>query len=432
MTVSEIMRSYSVRVNRGSGVLVNAMTQEYSYVLTAAHVLDGITAHKVFDYQGEYVEVLEVLRHSNPFVLKTLLNDYAVLKVSFQAHVAQKIFIAEELPHRTDLMLVGYPEVERTSQTPIKFYSGHITNVNDDLIFFTIDGIPSKSEIEGMSGGGTYFHKDGLVFLTGVEFRMDASDEDQQYGRVQCHSLQKFHEIIEINKSVPMIPAHLECFSRMRERIFNFNVIDPDNIRHLKTALERFTDSLITNGMPPPYKILEQYGSQLLVDPLKYDELNSLELWEAYLEFLVICALMDNSGKTDGVYIEGLQRKRRLMYTSSSNNWIRRLEDFLKAARRLLDRDGTLIIASPDAAASSLPSSFRLQKVINDIALVPNQGPFAPIDEVESLIYQSFRLTHLQGLRKTCVVDIEDDYLAGTSAREQLQLLREKLNEIIK
>ena len=91
MTVSEIIQSYCVKVNGGSGVLVNAMTLEYSYVLTAAHVLDGINVHKVFDYQGNPVEVLEVLRHSEPFVLETLSNDYAILKVCFQAHVTQKV-----------------------------------------------------------------------------------------------------------------------------------------------------------------------------------------------------------------------------------------------------------------------------------------------------------------------------------------------------
>jgi tRNA A37 N6-isopentenylltransferase MiaA len=38
-TASEVMQSYCVMVNGGSGVLVNAMTQDYSYVLTAAHVI---------------------------------------------------------------------------------------------------------------------------------------------------------------------------------------------------------------------------------------------------------------------------------------------------------------------------------------------------------------------------------------------------------
>lgn len=430
MTVSEIMQSYCVRVNGGSGVLVNAMTQNYSYVLTAAHVLDGITAHEVLDYQENRVEILEILRHSAPFDLATLSNDYVILKVSFQAHVAQKIFNAEELQHSAGLTLVGYPQGERASQTPIKFYDGHITNVNDDLIFFTIDGMPSKSEIEGMSGGGMYFYKDGQVFLTGVEFRMDASDESHQYSRVQCHSLKKFYEIIEINKSAPMIPAHLECFSRMREMIFVFNVIDQNNVYHLKSELEKFADSLIASGMPPPYKVMTQYDLQLLVDSNQPDELKTQELWVAYLEFLVICALMDNVGATNAEYIKSIDRKRRLLYTSDGGNWLSRLEQLLKTARKLLDKDGTLIVASPDAAAKLLPPNFLLDRVINNIAVVPNQGPFS-IDAAESSMYTSFKLTHLEGLRKSCVIDREFEYQGVPSGIAQLLLLKDKLNEVI-
>ena len=136
MTVSEIMQSYCVRVNGGSGVIVNAMTLEYSYVLTAAHVLEGITDHEVIDYQGNLIEVIDILRHSESFDPETLLNDYAILKVCFQAHVAQKIFSALDLPHRADLTLVGWPETERTSLDPIKFYDGHMTNVINSLIVF--------------------------------------------------------------------------------------------------------------------------------------------------------------------------------------------------------------------------------------------------------------------------------------------------------
>ncbi|WP_228139609.1 ABC-three component system protein, partial [Acinetobacter pittii] len=60
--------------------------------------------------------------------------------------------------------------------------------------------------------------------------------------------------------SALMIPAHLECFSRMREMIFAFNVIDQNNVYHLKAALERLADSLIANGMPPPYEVMMQYN----------------------------------------------------------------------------------------------------------------------------------------------------------------------------
>jgi hypothetical protein len=120
-----------------------------------------------------------------------------------------------------------------------------------------------------------------------------------------------------------------------------------------------------------------------------------------------------------------------LLYTSDRTNWLSRLEELLKIARELLDKDGTLIIASPDAAASLLPPNFRLKNVINNIAVVPNKGPFT-IDEVETSIYMSYRLTHLEGLRKNCVVDREDEYHDEQSGILQLRLFKDKLNEIIK
>ncbi len=59
-----------------------------------------------------------------------------------------------------------------------------MTSVVNELIVFTVDGIPGKDTISGMSGG--VYHVDGnRPYLVGVEFRMDGDDQDQQYGRVQ-------------------------------------------------------------------------------------------------------------------------------------------------------------------------------------------------------------------------------------------------------
>ncbi len=430
-TIYEIMQSYCVRVNGGSGVLVNAMTKEYSYVLTAAHVIKDFLEHEVIDFQGNNLEVLGVLKYSEDYDPVTSLYDYAILKVSYQSYVEQKILAASDLLHRTDLTLVGCPTTERTSQDPIKFYDGHMTNVTNDLIIFTIDVIPGKPTISGMSGGGLYNIRDGLAFLVGVEFQMDSIDQDQQYGRVQCHSLVKFEEIIKIHECAPIIPAHLECFSILREKTFVFNVIDPNNTHNLKIALEKFADSLIIKEMPPPYEIMGQYDLQLLVDLNQTEELKSRDLWVAYLEYLVICALIDNVGITNADYIKSIERKRRLLYSSNSRNWISNLEELLKTARRLLDKDGTLIIASPDKAARLLPPNFELSRVINDISNVPDQGPFS-IDTVETSIYNSFTLTHLEALHNCWVINSEFEYKALPSGIEQLRLFKDKLNEIIK
>lgn len=431
-TASEIMQSYCVKVNNGSGVLVNAMTQDYSYVLTAEHVIrDHHDNSVVTDHQGNILQVLAVFTYPKLNGTESISYDCAILKVAYQERVAQRCFPAMSLSVRDNLTLVGYPATERESLYPIKHYGGYNASTVNELVIFTVDGVPGKPTIDGMSGGGIYHIQDETPFLIGVEYQMDGTGQDQQYGRLQCNSLVRFEEIINANESAPMIPAHLECFSRMRDRIFKFNVIDQSNIHYLKVALENFADSLIASGMPPPHELMMRYDLQLLIDINRPDELKTRELWVAYLEFLVINALMDNVGIANTDYIKSIERKRRLLYTSDGSNWISRLDELLKAARKLLDKDGTLIVASPDAAAKLLPPDFVLKRVISDIAVVPNQGPFA-IDTIESSIYASFQLTHLEGLRTSCVINDEFEYKSVPPGLDQLRLFRDKLNEIIK
>lgn len=427
MTASEIMQSYCVKVNDGSGVLVNAMTHDYSYVLTALHVVKNTDKHVVTHHLGHNLKVLEVLTalgtEDHPY-------DCAILKVDYQESIEQNCIPISKLQIRSDLVFVGFPKTERESSDQIKHYDGHLTSMSKELFIFTIDGVPGKNTIEGMSGGGVY-HLDGDVpLLLGIEFQMDGTGRDQQYGRVQCYSLDKFDQIITAHGSAQMIPAYLECFSRMRDSIFSFNVIDLDNVRHLKKELKNLADLLIASGMPPPYKIMEEYDKQLLVDPLRLSELKNRELWVAYLEFLVICALMDNVGTIDDSYLKSIERRRRLLYTNDDRNWISHLESLLKIARDLLDKDGSLIVASPEAAAKPLPQDFLLNRVIENIASIPSQGPFT-IDLAERSIYQSFKLTHLEGLRRSCVIDREYEFNQLPDGIEQLRLFRDKLNEII-
>lgn len=439
MTVSEIIHSYCVKVNNGSGVLVNAMSHEYSYVLTAAHVIiekqDGIIVH---DHQDNPITVLDVFPHSLPALeqikSEPQLYDFAILKVNFQEHIAQKFLPASELRDQSPLTLVGFPETERNSSDPIKDYTGHKVSVANQLIIMSVEGIPGKTTIQGMSGGGVYHIKDGTPFLTGIEFQMDGTKLEQQYGRVQCHCLAKFEKLINESSSAPMIPPYLDCFSNVRDRIFSFNVIEPSNVSKLKTELEQAADYLIQQGLTPPYKLIKKYHSDLLLNPKELNDLTTIELWTAYLEFIVISVLIDKSLSADDNYLKNLERRRRLIYTSENANWIRSLEEILKKARILLDANGTLIVSSPQTTAKVLPDNFRLDKVISDITVVPNKGPFPIIDSVsssESKILASYKLTHLEGLRNTCVVDIEDEYLNEQGNGESSQLLRKKLSEII-
>lgn len=431
MTVSEIMQSYCVKVNGGSGVLVNAMTKEYSYVLTAAHVIKDITNYEVTDHQGKKLQVLGVLPYPKESDSELALYDCAILKVAYQVRVAQRLNPSSCLPHRANLTLVGFPETEKESSDPIKHYDGHMTSVVNELIIFTVDGIPDKATITGMSGGGVYQVQNETPLLIGVEFQMDGTGQEQQHGRVQCHSLVRFDEIITAHLSAPMLPAYLECFSNMLDKIFSFNVYDLNNVAELNKALESVAKHLIKNGLPSPYKLIEQHHSDLLVDLTKLEDLKANELWVAYLEFLVISVLMDRQNDEYDDYFVTLNKNRRLIYTSDDSNWVTHLEKLLKVAYKFLNENGCLIIASPEQSPNILPSAVKLNKIIPNISLVPNQGPFAAIDLSENAILKSFKLTHLRALHNRCVKEVEDEYFNLQENSRLFDLLREKLSEFI-
>lgn len=431
MTTSELIESYCVMVNGGSGVLVSAMSQEYSYVLTAKHVIeDNTTDHVIKDNNGETLRILDIFFH--PDASHQENYDCCVIQIEHVPIMQQQVFLADSLPYKADITLVGFPNTERESTTPIKHYNGHMTNVSSGLIICNLEGIPDKDTILGMSGGGLYYICDNQPYLVGLEFGMDNTYKEQQHGRIQCLCLNRFEEIISANGKAAMVPAYLECFSRLTKSLFGFNVIEQKSVENLKTELLNFANNLISQGMPSPYELMETYKNDLLIGAYRPDEEKDKELWIAYFEFLIICALIDNIGVVDSAYIKDLERKRRMIYTSDGSNWIGKLEPILKAARRLLDKNGTIIVASPELGAELLPQDFRIDNIIENIALIPNAGPLALIDQVESSIYKSFFLRHLEGLRKECVVRAEMDFWRTEAGVKQLRLFKENFNAFIK
>ncbi|MBU9824911.1 ABC-three component system protein [Rahnella perminowiae] len=431
MTFSELMASYCVIVNGGSGVLVNAMSQDYSYVLTAHHVLKKNKAENVVtDHNSKQLKVLDILEHKDQDHLSKY--DCAVIQVEYVPTIAQQSFPACSLPDMATLKLAGFPGTERQSSSPMKIYDGHMTDVRGDLIVFNINGTPGKNAIDGMSGGGLYYVANDRPYLVGVEFGMDSVNQEQQYGRVQCQGLVRFAEIIENNKTAPMVPAYLECFSRLKENIFSFNVINKSTVINLREALHNFADSLVAQGMPPPYELMSKYKGDLLIGSCHANDIKDKGLWVAYFEFLIISALLDNVSITDDTYIQNLERRRRMLYTSDGSNWVGKLELILKAARKFLDEDGIVIVASPELGAELLPDGFEVDRVIRNIALAPGAGPLDPIDRVERAIYKSFVLTHLEGLRKQCVVLNERLFAETEAGLAQLHTFRKNFNAFIK
>jgi hypothetical protein len=423
MTCYEKMSTYCVMINGGSGVLVNAMSDKYSYVLTAKHVLKEsniLTTHK-----GESINVIAVYEHHDTNL------DCAVIQIESLPDIQQLSWPVSTLEHHSQLMLVGFPNTRRTALTEIKQQDGKLSYLEDKDFILTAEGIPSKELIDGMSGGGVYYIDDGEAYLVGVEYRMDGDLTVEHYGRLKCHELSRFEEIINHENLDPMVPCFMECFSRIKYEIFDFNVIEPRNVEKLHEKLNLVAVELVEKGLPMPYELMQRYGKSLLLSTEKESALHDKKLWIAYFEFIIICALIDGVDTINSAYLLALDKKRRIVYSQSAEHWVRNLESILKSAKNMLGRNGTIIINSPQENAPVLPPAPRLEYIIDDISSVPSDGPILQINNVAQDIYKTFTVTHHRGLCHSCVVDREDEYGAAMPSK-LLRLFKGYYNEVIK
>ena len=400
MTTDEQIISYAVKVNTGSGVLISALSQDFSYVLTAHHVAG---ARAEISRNGRVINVIGSPYH-HPEV------DCSIIKVEFQADIKQRTLM-EALPAGSAISYVGYPRSNHGTDRPFKIYTGSSNDVAHQVIVCNLTGNPGQESIEGMSGGAIY-HIDGdVAHLWGVEARMDDEDPEARYGRIRCFPISRFQEIIGAHNLVQIAPFYMACFSNFKDDIFCFNAANPANVLNLRQKLNEQAEWLIEKGMPAPHDLMVRYRRELLIgDDEPSETVLSREIWVAYFEFVIVCSILDDVDVIDDVYLELLDRKRRFMYSSSNDNWIRRLSDIFKAARGMLETNGAMLINSPEENAVDVPDPDDLKEVIDDIASSPKFRELARIDNARGEIWGTYSVAHLKGLRNKHVLAKHREY----------------------
>lgn len=416
MTPDELIISYAVKINGGSGVLVGAVSLDYTYVLTAKHVL---TAANQVTRSGVPLQVID-----EPYLHPTL--DCALIKVEFLQDVKQRNWLGN-LPTAAALSFVGFPDTNTDTDIPYKIYTGVQNSTVNNVVVCNLNNSPAQDAIVGMSGGGLYHVCNGYPYLVGVESRMDDEDENLRWGRIRCFSMAIFEEIITQQNLSPMAPSFMACFSQLKEEVFYFNAANPDNVVKLHRKLHEFAELLIEQGLPPPHELMRRYNKTLLVGHETQTSVLDKELWVAYFEFVIVCALIDDQKNINEDYIKCLDKRRRFVYSGSNAHWITHLSEILKAAKSTLDEHGIMIISSPHEEAPCLPDEEDLDQVIDDIASVGTGG----IDDVHGEVYKTYTVAHMKGLRNKYVLKKHREYGAARVS-EQLKIFRDYYNEVIK
>lgn len=417
MTVHEFIREHAVKVNDGSGVLVNCLSEVYSYVLTAKHTLKEV--NKIETWDGRPVDVIKVYEHA---------DDCALIQVSFVDSLPLIRHKNDRVEYQQDAIFGGFPLLRSKESTPearFKTYNGNLDPINNGY-YFSIKGLPPKRIIEGASGGGVYLLVGQTPYLIGVEIEM-AGPQPHEVGEVECYDLKRFDEIVKANNLAPILPTFLECFKRVRSNTFNFKKNIPGVLDGLRAQLHIKANKLIDAGIPKPHELLALYDKSLILNGQVAESMYDVNLWSSYAEFLVIDAILYDVDVIDLAYLKRIERLRRFVYSRSEDGWLLDLNNIISSARKLLDDGGVLIVSSGDSGSPPVADKDFIKYLVENIASpvgeLEDDGTRIDVGLESGDIPFSFAL--LGSLHRECITRNERDFI-GVKGYDLVVIFKEK------
>ena len=416
------MNTHAVKVNGGSGVLVSALSHDYSYILTAGHVIRNHQKHEILNYRGDKIDAIQTYSHPD--------IDCAVIKVPYEAAINLELHIGD-IPHEASLIMVGYPRTRSNEidfDKKIKQQSAAFNSSIKDEIIIRATGGADREIIEGFSGAGVYYLDEGYPRLVAIEYSMDGPESEWYLGNLKCNAIRCYDQLVEANSLAPIRPSFLECFSRLRDKTFdNYDVPGTEVISHIKEEFGGIVDEILEDELVKPNLILNKYETALLFSENQHSSLLDIKLWISYLEFMTISVLLDDPTKADSDYFSGLDKKRRMVFSNSEKNWICDLRGLFKIADSMLDEGGVLVIDNYEPSPTVTPQSFQIKNVLQNISRPKVTGSRLKINQGSVSKYNSFKFAHIRALHRRCLIErIEELHNAEPS--EYLNMLREFYN----
>ncbi|WP_333669315.1 ABC-three component system protein [Acinetobacter guillouiae] len=426
------MKEHTVIVCDGSGVLIQPISEDYSYILTAKHVLKSACENgreqecrtrcvcnkylqaadiKVEKYNGEIINIVDSIIDD--------VHDIAILKTDgiCDSTLVRSI---DDIGRDQTVYILGYPKTRRGAigENRINEYEGTIGRVQDSNFSVNITSKPGHDQVSGASGGGCYKNIEGDVFLCAIEIRMEGNVDTEFHGRVECIPLSIFDQLIlrHIESYAQILPPYLNCFSRIIRKSFQFQGLSiPDSTEFLKKLLHEFAENNLST-LPKPFEVYEYYKNSLLIRNAPIDDAFHLKLWITFLEFILICSLVDEEQKLDFSYIQRSSTKRKFLFSATIENWFFLLNDIYTSNLHGLVKDGVIIVSTGKYEGKHTPSQKALEKVISNIGRFHHAH--IQIDSPLKNPVRDFKLQHWSGLHDQCVVSEEDFYVECNALTE--------------
>ena len=415
----EKMEQHTVFVENGSGVLIQPMTDEYSYVLTAKHVLE--TPKDDDDEQQREItykvadNITVIHNHTKIRVIERYLHpnkDLAVLLIPFTPGLTLTTSSAMVMRGHK-LTVMGCPTLRRAQKlnpfsSHIRDITGEVKRVREDIFEISSTEVPSLKEVRGMSGCGIFIETNGDCYLSGIEVSLSGAI-GEYHGRLDGIVTTSFDEILHNHHHMgrelaEILPSHLFCLSRSISNTFAFRgAALPLVSSKARDYLHHIGRSSITANTPAPFTLKNKLLENSLFHRHSPQQILDEDYWKSYLEYLILGLITSNTSSITDTFISQLGARRHFLYSDTDLDWLELLPGILSIDLSSMPANSALVIAtksSPIQAELTVPLDRIIPNIDQDTSIKFDIGSGT------RSINSNTRLLHLEGVsRKAIVLD---------------------------
>lgn len=436
MNINEV-RKYIVIVNGGSGVIFQAADPEFTYILTAKHVLEGEEKLDVVRFlkHGEtwnelVVDSSDIIVRDNYFPHEN--KDIAIIKVAKIDKLDNILRLDNIEDPNEKYYLMGYPKKRRDDSPDCKekwFRDDRNVEIHDSRGNGRREAqLPDRmdwEEVNGHSGGGIVkFASDTNLFLAGIQNKMSSERED--LGRVEFTPIKYFDEIVERNqdKLKNLYPPYMECFSFLKDEAFDLHAgFSQENIENTKNLLKHKCLDVIDSHITP-LVIKRLFKERILIDDEKNNEMENKIIWVLWLEFLTIINIAFEKVHSNSELLD-IFNNHRLLCSSTQKDWCCELKNLMYADYKGLSENAVVIVGVKESPEDG---EYEINNLLPSIAYVRDNRDRDKmrIDRGMNFPFEDFKFVHIDYFKKGTIVENHSEFADLGTDKQILNKLREE------
>ena len=280
----DIIRNHTVKVQNGSGVILKPLSNEYLYIFTAFHVIEGLENKEIsIEFDISSINYRQGINIHNIYSQE----DVAIIVIDNNLREIEYIRPNTNIQNAKNIFHIGYPECRNHVGAVSSLMSLPITEIvgtikKNYLIEYQYGIAPERDQIKGMSGGGII---DDNLQIFGLHKQSSNIDSKELLGMADFLCISCYTDLIKKHKLSPVVCFDLSDFVAFVDCVFDMSNKQIDKwLCNLNNAL-MFEKLNVKKACPEKiFSVLMTKGK--LSKEISIDEI-SFKRWVAFAEYLI-------------------------------------------------------------------------------------------------------------------------------------------------